>query len=123
MSERPKEKKHKRDLESFFAKVCSDNKFQPVMNIFRKFIDKSQGTNFVIDVHDFDLTIHWALLLAESLKEETDPNLMVKKLILNNNRMSAESFNKVLEQLIEQEGLEAIVYINNELDLESVEQI
>lgn len=71
------------------------------MNVFRKFIDKSQSTNLVIDVHDFDLTIHWAQLLAEALKEETEPNFMVKKLILNNNRMKAESFNKVLDELVE----------------------
>ena len=41
LSTLPKVKPGKRDLEALFAKICFDNKFRPVMNIFRKFIDKS----------------------------------------------------------------------------------
>ena len=48
-----------RDIEMLFAKICMDNKFKPVMSIFRKMMDKSRKNKLVVDIHDFYMNQAW----------------------------------------------------------------
>ena len=117
----PEEEEEAGDPQMMFAKLCEDQSFLPIFSVFQTLMD--HDIKGVLYFTDFEITSMWAKVIVWALEREKEFKKYVKKLILNKNNLKDSDFSKILLALLGQEGLDTIIYKQNEIGPESIPQL